>query len=185
MTDSMTHLLVLKDLAQRKATRFALSPDSDALAALAAQLDLSALRKLRFEGALRPGPGADWTLEAHLGATLVQPCGVTLDPVTTRLEEPVTRRYLANWQTPEEAEREMLDDEEAEPLPATLDLAQVMIEALALAIPAFPRSDAAALAISAAPKGAAPLSDDAVKPFAGLADLRAQMGQPPKDPETE
>jgi hypothetical protein len=44
------------------------------------------VRKLRFIGTLEPEGAQDWRLTADLGATVVQPCVVTLAPVTTRLE---------------------------------------------------------------------------------------------------
>ena len=169
-------IYVLKDLPQRRATRFSLEAQPREMGTLAADFQLLALRKLRFEGHLTPISGSDWLLEAKLGATVVQPCRVTLAPVTTRIEEKITRRYLADLVDPDETESEMPEDDTAEPLPTSLDLNRVMAEALALAIPAFPRNDATDQSVTqATPPGAAPLDDDAVKPFAGLAALKAQM----------
>jgi len=69
-----------------KPVRFDLRPDAEARVALADRLALSDLRKLRFAGELAPQGERDWRLEAHLGATVVQPCRVTLVPVTTRID---------------------------------------------------------------------------------------------------
>ena len=167
----------LSDLPQRKPTSIRLVPDEGQLEALADRLDVDALRKVRLEGTLAPGPGRDWTLEARLGATVVQPCRVTTDPVTTRIEEAVARRYVANWQPPADSESEMDEaDDGIEPLPELVDPGALLEEALALAIPAFPRSEGAeALDLTAAPPGAAPIEDEAVKPFASLAALKARM----------
>ncbi len=79
----------------------------------------------------------DWRLEAKLGATVVQPCVVTAEPVTTRIDDPVTRRYLAQMPEPQGDEVEMPEDDSAEPLPDVLDLSAVMAEALALALPLY------------------------------------------------
>jgi uncharacterized metal-binding protein YceD (DUF177 family) len=167
--------LRVADLAARRETAFDLRPDAATLAALADEFGVDALRKLRFAGRLIPDGRRDWRLEARLGATVVQPCVVTLAPVTTRIDEPVTRRYLADPAPllPEGDEVEMPEDDTAEALPAVIDIDAVMTEALALAIPLYPRADGAELgSLQAAPPGAAPLDDTRVTPFAALAALR-------------
>ncbi|SHI37937.1 Uncharacterized ACR, COG1399 [Palleronia salina] len=151
---------------------FELVPDADTRAALADELDLSALRKLRLTGALHPEGRADWRLEATLGATVVQPCGITLEPVTTRIDRPVARRYIEAFQQQDlPAEQEMPEDDSLEPLPDTLHLDSVLIEELALSIPAFPRAEGAEMGdVGATPPGAEPIRDEDTKPFAGLRD---------------
>jgi uncharacterized metal-binding protein YceD (DUF177 family) len=168
--------LRLSDLPQRKPTVARLVPDEGQLEALADRLEVDALRKVRLDVTLRPGPGRDWTLHGHLGATVVQPCRVTTEPVTTRIDEAVLRRYSPDFESPEGDEVEMPEDDSLEPLPAVLDLGDLLEEALALAVPAFPRADGAEeIDLAATPPGAAPLDDDAAKPFAGLAALRTKL----------
>ena len=152
-------------------------PDADERASLAEELGLLGLRKLAFTGQLTPDGARDWRLDARLGATVVQPCVVTLAPVTTRIDEDVIRRYLAEMpDLPAGDEIEMPEDETAEPLPASLDLKTVMREALALALPDFPRAeDAPAGDMSVTRPGSEPLSDDDVKPFAALKSLRKKL----------
>lgn len=168
------------ELARRRALRFELLPDAAARADLCHALGLAQLRKLRFAGVLEPLGKLDWELRASLGATVVQPCVVTLDPVTTRIEETVERRFLSDFSLPEAAEAEAPDDENAEALGDVIDLGAVAIEALTLALPPFPRVPQATLgadgALAADPPGAAPLNDEPRRPFAGLAALRV----PPK-----
>lgn len=160
----------------RKAVRFALQPDPADREAIATRFALIALRKFTFEGQVSPEAKADFVLTARLGATVVQPCVVTGDPVTTRIETDVVRRYLADMPEPEGDEIEMPEDETAEPLSATIDLTAVMEEALALALPDFPRSDGAdAVDITVTAPGVAPMTDDDAKPFAGLKALRDRM----------
>ena len=175
MKPVMPHPMRLADLPQSRLTALRLVPDEGQLEALAERLGVDALRKVRLEGTLRPGPGRDWTLDARLGATVVQPCRVTTDPVTTRIDEALVRRYAADWSEPSGEEVEAPEDD-VEPLPVTLDLGAVLEEALALAVPEFPRAEGAEeIDLSATPPGAAPLADEAVKPFAGLADLKRRM----------
>lgn len=170
--------LRLTDLATRRATPFTLQPTAPERQAVADALGISGVKKLNFSGQLEPQGRSDWTLQATLGATVVQPCVVTLDPVTTRIDEAVTRTYVADLPQPEAAEIEMPDDDTQDPLPAVLDVAAVMIEALALALPVYPRSPDAALesAVFTEP-GASPLTDDDAKPFAGLGALRDSLAK--------
>ena len=90
---------------------FSLAPDAAFCAALAEELDIRGVRKLRFDGELRPSGDSDLELNARLGVTVVQDCVVTLEPVTTRIDEDVTRLYLANMPDPEGEEAEMPEDD--------------------------------------------------------------------------
>ena len=175
--------LRMSDLPSRRESRFEITPSDTALVPLAQRLELLGLRKLRFEGRLSPKGKSDWHLTARLEATVVQPCVVTLAPVTTRISEKVERHYLATPDPIGEANAEgevaMPEDDTREPLGEIIDLADLLAESLALALPAYPRADGAELGtkVFAAPD-ATPLTDDAVKPFAGLAALRAKMDDP-------
>ena len=82
------------DLRNRRDTTFDLSPDASGRAAVSEALGIVGIKKLRFEGRIAPLGKTDWVLEAKLGATVVQDCVVTLDPVTTRIDEAVRRSYL-------------------------------------------------------------------------------------------
>jgi len=168
-------------LSQTRPLAFDLVPDAAALQEIAGTLGLLDLRKLRLRGDLQAQGPRDWLLRAELGATVTQPCVITLEPVTTRIDQPVTRRFSPD-PDPVEAEAggevEMPDDVTFEPLESEIDLHRVMIEALSLALPDWPRRDGAELgSIRVAEDGVAPLTDDEVKPFAGLAALRDKLGK--------
>ena len=167
----------LESLPQSQPTRFDLRPGNAERTALADAMGLIELKKIRFEGQIAASSDRDWRLTAHLGATVVQPCVVTLDPVSTRIEADVTRLYLDRFSEPETGEEtQMPEDDTVEPLPAVVDLAQVMAEALALNLPEYPRKDGVELPSSVfAPPGVPPLEDSDLKPFAGLADLRKKL----------
>ncbi|WP_380052556.1 DUF177 domain-containing protein [Falsihalocynthiibacter sp. SS001] len=182
-----SHPLRVADLAQRKDTRFSLIPDDATLKAIAKDLQLDGLKKMRFEGTLSPQGKSDWQLSAKLGATVTQPCVITLAPVNTRIDGPVTRVFVKDTsvfdiEDEEEIEVESQVDESLEPLGATIDLGEVMVEALALALPLYPRAEGAELgeAQFAAP-GVAPLQDEDARPFAGLANLLKTGEKPEKE----
>ncbi len=165
-------------LPARKATRFDLRPGEAALAAIAADLGVLSVDALRFAGELRPAGRRDWLLEADLEAEVTQACVVTLAPVAARIAETVVRRYVAGLAEPEAEEAEM-SDETVEPLPAVIDAGAVMVEALALALPPYPRAEGADFgAAGASPEGAAPLAgEERPRPFAGLSDLLRRRGE--------
>ncbi|MBF9046776.1 DUF177 domain-containing protein [Rhodobacterales bacterium LSUCC0031] len=176
--------IVLARLPRSAEFRFDLAPDAPARAALAASFGLIALRKLRFSGRLQAEGKRDWALDGMLGATVVQPCVITAEAVTTRIDEPVKRRFVADMPHSEGEEAEIPEDDTLEPLPEVVDLAAIMAEALALALPLYPRADGAALPEARfAPPGVAPLDDETAKPLAGLAALRDKLagGQDPEN----
>lgn len=179
MTDALPYSQPhrVADLPAKKPLRFRLVPDAAQSAAIAAAIGASALRNVQFEGSLRPVGRRDVVLEAHLTGKAVQPCVVTLAPVTTAIDEEVVRRYLADMPEPEGEEVEMPEDDSAEPLPEVIDLGAVLTEALALALPLYPRATDAGEPgeTEAGPPGAAPLTDATVRPFAGLAALRDRL----------
>lgn len=172
----LTHPLRVSALPNRKPTRFDLAPDAETRAAMAAAIGITALPVFRFKGELRPAGRHDFTLVAEMEARVEQPCSVSLVPVLTDLRESVTRRYDADFTYPEAEEVEMPEDDTTEPLPEVIDPGAVALEALALALPLYPRAPGAELgeAVFAAP-GAAPLRDEDLRPFAGLAGLKARL----------
>jgi len=170
--------LRVADLSQNADHSFALRPDASAMAQIAAALDLSALRKLSFEGRLMPVGKTDWRLRARLGATVVQPCVVTLEPVTTRIDKDIERQFIADYADPEDPEVEMPEDETSEKLGQWIDPVAVMQEALAIAVPDYPRAQGAELGqMVYTEPGQVAMTDQDARPFAGLADLKAQLSK--------
>jgi uncharacterized metal-binding protein YceD (DUF177 family) len=168
----------LSDLTTGRATPFSLLPNAPERKAIADALGIVAIKKLKFEGTLTPQGRSDWTLQAKLGATVVQDCVVTLDPVTTRIDEGISRQYVADFTVSDAAEVEMDEDDTTEELPSTIDLVAVMMEALSLALPAFPRAADATLGdVQYTEPGQEPMTDDDAKPFAGLRALRDALGK--------
>ena len=171
-----THIIRVTDLARGKSRSIEIVPDAEARAAIAAELGLIELRKLKLVGRLAPLGKTDWRLEGRLGATVVQPCVVTLAPVVSRIEEDIGRSWVAGWQAPTGDEVELPEDVDSEPLGTEIDLDAVMVEALALALPPWPRAEGADLgaAVFTEP-GGKPMTDDDARPFAGLAALRDKL----------
>ncbi len=172
-----SHPIRISELRRTGGSEFDLRPDSTARAAIAAALGVTSLRKVRFVGKLLPEGRHDWHMVAQLGATVVQPCVVTLAPVTTRIEEPVHRRWLKEMPNVEGDEVEMPDDT-LEPLGMVIDLGTVLSEALALSVPDWPRAVDAPQGEEAIEGASDPAPDDEThRPFAGLGALRDRLAE--------
>ena len=174
----MSHSAQIKvaDLSQAGPNRFELRPETSDLKAFAGDLGLDGLRKVSFSGEISTHGARDWLLTGHLGATVVQPCIVTLEPVTTRIETDVRRLFVADLPEPDGDDVEMPEDDSVEALGREIDLDLILAEALSLAIPQYPRAEGAELgkAVYTEP-GKAALQDEDLKPFAGLAALKDKM----------
>ena len=145
--------------------------------ALGALYDVVSVRKMRFKGEILPFDKDGWLLEGTLGATITQNCVITLERVRTRIDLDIRRIF-----TPTTLETETtiaLDyeaDDETEPLGNEIDLGLIAIEALALAIPEYPRVEGAELDQSDfSPDDTAPIEEEKAKPFAGLAALKEKL----------
>jgi uncharacterized metal-binding protein YceD (DUF177 family) len=160
----------LRQLRDARDFAFDVAPSEDEAAALARLMGARAVRKMRFRGRLTAVAGG-WRLDAWLGATVVQTCVVSLDPVTTRIDQAVRRSWLPEAAPRTEVIVDPEDDDEIEPLGERIDLGLVATEALALALPPYPRKPGASLG----PTAMAGRADEPERPFAGLAALRGKL----------
>jgi uncharacterized metal-binding protein YceD (DUF177 family) len=166
----------VRHLGARKTTHFDVRPSAAEAAALAGTLGITALKAPRFSGELRPSGKHDFELEAVLETTFVQPCVLTLAPVFTTIRETVRRTYVYGLTPPDGEEVEMPADDSIEPLPAVIDIGEVMLEALLITLPEYPKAPDAELGeILHAEPGVAPLRDSDLRPFAGLASLADRL----------
>ncbi|MEM7497305.1 MAG: DUF177 domain-containing protein [Pseudomonadota bacterium] len=173
----LSHPVEVAALAESGGLSFELAPEAGERAVIARYLGLDGLAALGFRGNLVP-QGAGWALEGRLTARLGQTCVVTLEPVETEVDVPVERSWLPDVAPPSAAELELREDDyrAPEPLGREIDLAVPMLEALALEIDPFPRGEGAEHGAEVyAPPGEAPLTDEAARPFAGLAALKARL----------
>lgn len=151
--------------------------------ALARFLDVMGVEALAFDGRLSPWGEDGWEVDGRLTGVVIQACVRTLAPVEQVINQPVTRRYLprAGNAWPETVELGAVDlsrddSDEPDPIVGDIDLAVLMVEALALALDPYPRASDTDFAahLHAAP-GVTPLSDEAMRPFAKLAALKQRL----------
>jgi uncharacterized metal-binding protein YceD (DUF177 family) len=111
---------------------------------LARRFDLVELRSLSASGRLER-EGCELRFRGRLQAEVVQSCVVSLDPVASRIEAPIERRYRRLAPGEASQELELLVDPEAaevEPLRGTsIDFGEAVAEELGLALELYPRAD--------------------------------------------
>ncbi len=142
-------------------------------------IGLRGLRKMRFQGEISPLGKRGWRVTGVLGASVTQECVVSLEPIKTRIETPVSLRFLPDSMIEHETPEDILEDD-IEELTPIIDLGAIAVEMLLLALPEYPRIQTAEpLQVTAAPPGADPIKDEDTKAFAGLGALRDKLGTPP------
>lgn len=171
------HAVAVATLEEAGGLTFDLDLEAAERDALARFLGVAAVEGLRLSGTLSPA-GEGYALDARLEAGVVQTCVVTLEPVAERVEARVERLWLPGVAPPDEAEVELGEDADRlpEPLGHEIDLAEPLVEAVVLGLEPFPRAPGAEHGTKVyGPPGAEPLTDEAARPFAGLADLRERL----------
>jgi uncharacterized metal-binding protein YceD (DUF177 family) len=166
------------NLADRAGEPLTGEADAAERAALARRFAVPAVRRLHFELKAEPtGPGG-WRVSGTVEAGLTQTCVVTLEPVETEIAETVERRFVPRDQLPPvtpgaEMELDSATADGPDGHDGRIDLGEIAAEAVALAIDPYPRhADADFASLIAGPAGAEPLTDEAARPFAGLAALK-------------
>lgn len=169
--------MMLRELPERDGRSFGIAADPAERRRVADRLDLVALDGLAFAGRVEHGPREGvLILRGQLEADATQRCVVTLEPVAARLDVEIERYFV---QGPEIEAEEILispDDEEPEPLDRDcLDLGEIAVEELALALDPYPRAADADGRLEAEQAALGHAEADAARSaFAALAALRDQ-----------
>ncbi|MFN3868597.1 MAG: YceD family protein [Hyphomicrobiaceae bacterium] len=143
---------------------------------IAAALDIPACDSLEVTYQIRPISGARFRMIGRLTADVLQSCVVTLEPVRSRIEEPLEEEFWPPDQISEaesglDAEQEALAVTIAEPIEnGRLEVGRVVYQRLGTALEPFPRAPGAELDESVAATPQEPLSG----PFAVLARLKKE-----------
>lgn len=172
-----SHPVALSEIPGDGTFEFDLHPDAAVLVQLAGLFDATSVAKLRFKGTLGYDAFNRLEMQSTLGVTVTQTCVVTLKPVKTRIDETIRRFFMRDYGIDDgEYEIKADGDEDLELLSDPIDLGVIATEAIALALPTYPRAEGAELeAAQFAAPGIAPLKPEDMKPFASLAALREKL----------
>lgn len=144
-------------------------------AAVARRLDLAAVDRLEAHCVFRRD-GATIDCSGRVRAHLQQSCVVSGDPVTSAIDEPFAIRFVPAPAGDREEEEVELRADELDTMffdGAAIDLGDVIVDTVGLAIDPYPRSAAA----DAALKAAGVLSESETSPFAMLSRLQREGGR--------
>lgn len=143
--------------------------------ALAARFDLVAITELTGLLRLEPWRRGGVKITGRVDAVVVQTCVVTLEPLEAVVKDEVVR-YFAGRSAPGPAAAvhavESLEEDADEVAGGSIDLGEVVAEALGLAIDSYPRKAGAVFGSGSAPAGG---SDHQSSPFAALEQIRASQ----------
>lgn len=182
MTESIDNLpftrpVRVSSLAPSSEFSFDETPSPTELEAISEYLGIVSVKKMRFSGVIEPFGKEGWHLKSKLGASVTQECILTLEPVKTRIDLSFKRKYLPMSESfTSGSEVEIPEDIDVEPLTEVLDLGFVAVEQLMLELPEYPKAENALFEEhNIAPSGVKPLTDEDIKPFAGLAALKEKL----------
>jgi uncharacterized metal-binding protein YceD (DUF177 family) len=151
--------------------------------AVAEMLDLVAVDSLEVSYRLKPGPGGHFTLEGRLKATLKQICIVSLEEMSTSVEEPLAAEYWPAERFPASSSASLIDDVEGEETIAihdgVIETGRLVYDVLALAIDPYPRKAEAALEWKDDDDSARQTPPARPNPFAALAKLKKKADEQP------
>ncbi|QMV02330.1 DUF177 domain-containing protein [Devosia sp. D6-9] len=148
-----------------------LSANAEQRAALTERLRISDLEKLDVSLNVAPFRGGIRVL-GRLQARVVQPCVVSFVPVTQDIDEPIDRVFLPGREKQHAPGAEVFIDMEEEDAPdyfegPEVDLTELIVETLSLAIDPYPRAPGASVADIAQDP-----DDEPDSPFSSLKSLR-------------
>lgn len=151
---------------------FEIDADAGERAALARRFDLLDLARLGASVRVRRAPGEAVRMRAEFWADVTQSCVVSLDPVSSHLEETFTVIYAP--EAPPAPGAEVLlpaeDEEMPEPLVGgVVDIGEAVAQQLGLALDPYPRRPGARFQSHFGPDEP---ETEAEGPFAALAALR-------------
>ncbi|MCH8201982.1 MAG: hypothetical protein IH996_02635 [Proteobacteria bacterium] len=156
-------------------TEFQFEASEDECRALADRLGILVLHNFKVAGGVRRvTAGGDIHLSGHIQAALDQNCSITLEPIWERVNTSFNIRFSdrISEDTPIGQFEEQLGDRSLEPMPAgPVDVGEIAVQYLSMAINPFPRTSGATLDAPAI-EGVAMLSEEddrkARSPFSAL-----------------
>ena len=177
----MDSLVRFSEINQSKPFDFHLILSNKKAAEFVKRLDLLSIKKVSLVGILSPLSINEWILNAELRATVKQKCVISFKPVQTIVCEPINRTFspsaLQNtFEADDDGTSPVIFDDTLIELNDHIDLAEIIFEELTLILPLYPKIEGAELgSYSVTEPGAKPLTEENIKPFAQLSELKDKL----------
>ena len=179
----MDSLVRFSELNQSKPFEFHFMLSNQKVSDLIKRLDLLDLKKVSLFGILSPININEWTLKAELRATAKQKCVISFNPVQTIVHEKINRTFSSsvlknNLAVDDDGASPVVFDDTLHEFNDEIDLADIIFEELTLTLPLYPKLEGAELgSYSVTEPGVKPLTEENLKPFAQLSELRDKLTQ--------
>ena len=177
----MDSLVRFSEINQSKPFDFHLMLSDQKVAELVKRLDLLSIKKVSLVGKLSPLSTNEWSLKAELRATVKQKCVISFKPVKTIVCETINRTFSpAALQNTSEADDDgtspVIFDDTLHELNDEIDLTEIIFEELTLILPLYPKIKGVEFgSYSITEKGAIPLNEENLKPFAQLSEFKDKL----------
>ena len=177
----MDSLVRFSEINQSKPFDFHLILSNQKVSELVKSLDLLSIKKVSLVGKLSPLSINEWSLKAELRATVKQKCVISFKPVKTIVCEPINRTFSSSalqntFEEDDDGISPVFFDDTLEELNDHIDLAEIIFEELTLILPHYPKIEGAELGYySVTEPGAKPLTEENIKPFAQLSELKDKL----------
>ena len=179
----MDSLVRFSEINQSKPFEFKLMLSNQKISDLIERLDLLNIKKVSLVGILYPLSLNEWSLKAELRATVKQKCVISFRPVKTIVRVPINRIFspsaLQNTiEVDDDGTSPVIFDDTLHELNDEIDLAEIIFEELTLILPLYPKTEGAELGYySVTEPGAKPLTEENIKPFAQLSELKDKLSK--------
>ena len=177
----MDSLVRFSDINQSKPFDFHLILSNQKVAELVKRLDLLSIKKVSLVGILSPLSNDKWSLKAEIRANVKQKCVISFKPVKTIVCEPINRTFSSSamqntFKADDDGISPVSFDDTLHELNDYIDLDEIIFEELTLILPLYPKIEGAKLgSYSVTEPGAKPLTEENIKPFAQLSELKDKL----------
>ena len=179
----MDSLVRFSEINQSKPFEFHFILSSQKISELIERLDVLNIKKVSLAGILSPISINEWRLKAELRATVKQKCVVSFKPVQTIVNETIDRTFSSSalqnaLAAIDDGTTPVIFDDTLHEFNDEIDLTDIIFEELTLTLPLYPKFKGAELgSYSVTEPGVKPLTEENLKPFAQLSELRDKLTQ--------
>ena len=179
----MDSLVRFSEINQSEPFEFHLMLSNQKVSELIERLDLLNIKKVSLVGILSPISFNEWRLKAELKATVKQKCVISFKPVQTIVQETINRTFSSSdiqnaSPADDDGTSPVIFDDTLHEFNDEIDLADIIFEELTLTLPLYPKLEGAELgSYSVTEPGVKPLTEENLKPFAQLSELRDKLTQ--------
>ncbi len=174
LPNPITVIIPLKRLKRIKKIQFRHVSSFEELSALSKIIQVYKIKNFSFKGHALQSNDTTVTLRGSFNATVTQLCVVSLSPVKTKINHEINHCYsLSKKENKQKSIAVSLDSTEMERIHGDINVGDIMLEALSLEIPLYPKKEGVNFeGLTITENGIKPLDLTPSNPFIVLKKLR-------------